>query len=327
MSYTSPARAAPTRIDVLLPTFNTITIAGEDTLRQQVNSILGQRGVTVRILIADDCSSDNTFHFLHGEYAEDPRIVLRRNSRNVGQMATVASLLKRVEAQYFAFCDHDDVWLPSKLEVTLALLIQENTDLAYTDLFLTNENLEVTAKSAMAAGGVFGVRGRCPLSVLLKNPVHGCTILGRSTLIAEALPLPEEITLHDRYFAILASCRKGLSYCDSQQIFYRQHGANSVGVVSQDLSGFWRRSQGRIRPYLSKRLASRQYYLAAWRRWDPKSKSASFLVFHARQSVAVRLLLLPCYLAIAFIGAFEIGPRAIITDAILTAISSRGRAG
>ena len=326
MSYTSPARTTPAKIDVLLPTYNTSTIAGEDTLRQQVDSILGQLGVTVRILITDDCSSDNTFDFLHGKYADDPRIILRRNSRNIGQMATLASLLKRAEAQYFAFCDHDDVWLPSKLEVTLALLIQENTDLAYTDLFLVDDNLEVTAESAMVAGGVFGVRGHRPLSVLLKNPVHGCTILCRSTLIAEALPIPKEITLHDRYFAILASCRKGLSYCDSQQIFYRQHGANTVGVVSQDLSGFWRRSQGSIRAYLSKRLATRKSYLAAWRHWDPKSKSASFLTFHARQPVAVRLLLLPCYLVIAFIGAFEIGPRAIIADAILTAISSRGRA-
>ncbi len=241
-------------------------------------------------------------------------------------MATLASLLAQVESPYFAFCDHDDVWLTSKLEVTLALLIQENTDLAYTDLFLTNENLEVTAISAMAAGGVFGVRGRRPLSVLLKNPVHGCTILGRSTLIAEALPLLEESTLHDRFFAILASCRKGLSYCDSQQMFYRQHRGNTVGVVPQDLSGFWRRSRGRIQPYLSKRLATRQSYLAAWRRWDPKSRLASFLAFHARQSVNVRLLLLPCYLVIAFIGAFEIGPRAIITEAILTTISSPDRA-
>src|ERR1700735_5516968 len=139
MSYTLPPRIIPARIDVLLPTFNTITTVGEDALRQQVDSILGQRGVTVRILIADDDSSDNTFDFLHVEYADDPRIILRRNSRNIGQMATLASLLKRVEAQYFAFCDHDDVWLPSKLEVTLALLIQENTDLTYTDLFLTNE--------------------------------------------------------------------------------------------------------------------------------------------------------------------------------------------
>jgi glycosyltransferase involved in cell wall biosynthesis len=286
---------------------------------------LGQLGVTVRILITDDCSADNTFDFLDAMYADDPRIVLRRNSRNIGQMATLASLLERVESHYFAFCDHDDVWLNSKLEVTLALLIQENTDLAYTDLFLVNENLEVTAQSAMAAGGVFGVRGRRPLAVLLKNPVHGCTILCRSTLIAEAVPLPKEITLHDRYFAILASCRKGLSYCDGRQVFYRQHGANTVGVVSQDLSGLGRRSQGRIRAYLSNRLASRQSYLAAWRRWDPKSKSASFLAFHARQPVAVRLLLLPCYLVIAFIGAFEIGPRAIIADAILTTISSPGR--
>jgi len=322
MSYTSPPRTDLTTIDVLLPIYNTITIVGEDVLRQQIDSILGQLGVTVRILITDDCSLDNTFDFLHGRYAEDPRIVLRRNSRNIGQMATLASLLERVESDYFAFCDHDDVWLTSKLEVSLAVLIREKTDLVYSDLFLVNENLEVTAESAMAAGGVFGVRGHRPLSVLLKNPAHGCTILGRSTLITEALPLPKEITLHDRYFAILASCRKGLSYCHSQQVLYRQHGANTVGVVSQDLSGLRLRSQGNIRAYLSKRLASRKAYIAAWRQWNPKSKSASFLAFHARQPVAVRLLLLPCYLATVLTGAFEIGPRAIITDAILTAISS-----
>src|ERR1700738_1337633 len=115
MSYTSPPLTALPRIDVLLPTYNTITIAGEDALRQQVDSILGQLGVTVRILITDDCSPDNTFDFLHLKYADDPRIVLCRNSRNIGQMATLASLLERVESHYFAFCDHDDVWLTSKL--------------------------------------------------------------------------------------------------------------------------------------------------------------------------------------------------------------------
>lgn len=75
--------------------------------------------------------------------------------------------------------------------------------------FLTNENLE--SHCEVSYGSRRGPRSAWPTSSfsVAENSVHRCTILGRSTLIAEALPLPEEITLHDRYFAMLASCRKG----------------------------------------------------------------------------------------------------------------------
>lgn len=59
------------QIDILMATYN-----GEKYIRQQIESILNQTYTNFRLIISDDCSTDNTRHILEEYKEKDKRIKL-----------------------------------------------------------------------------------------------------------------------------------------------------------------------------------------------------------------------------------------------------------
>jgi glycosyltransferase involved in cell wall biosynthesis len=73
------------------------------------------------IILVNDGSTDDTGEFLTQTYGEHPRIQII-HQRNRGVAAARNRGLKAARGEYIAFLDHDDVWLPEKLEKQLAAL-------------------------------------------------------------------------------------------------------------------------------------------------------------------------------------------------------------
>ena len=108
------------RVAVLMSTYN-----GEKYIKEQIDSILLQKGVDVKLYIRDDGSVDNTCNIIN-EY-DDNRIVLISDGRNLGAGVSFFTLLKYVvdidkAIEFFAFSDQDDFWFPNKIEIVLAFL-------------------------------------------------------------------------------------------------------------------------------------------------------------------------------------------------------------
>ena len=88
-------------ITVLVSTFN-----HENFIRECINSVLNQQtSVPFRVIIRDDCSTDNTRMVLQ-EYNGDPRVKLVFEEENQFQLGVrpVAALLRHVQRGYFAVC-------------------------------------------------------------------------------------------------------------------------------------------------------------------------------------------------------------------------------
>ena len=122
-----------TNVLVLLATFN-----GENFLREQIDSVLNQSCVDIRLIVADDASSDQTCVILTEEY-NFPNIELSKNLPGTGSAAnnflTMVSRLNFEEKfDYVAFSDQDDIWLPSKMEVATLSLDKNNADLYCSNL-------------------------------------------------------------------------------------------------------------------------------------------------------------------------------------------------
>ena len=127
------------RIDVLVATYN-----GEKYIREQLDSIINQTYKNIRILISDDCSKDSTPDILKEYEQKDDRIIVYTHEKNFGNyIKNFEFLLTKVESEYYALCDQDDVWLPEKIEKTFNKLKEENADLAYTDLKVVDQDLNV----------------------------------------------------------------------------------------------------------------------------------------------------------------------------------------
>ncbi len=97
------------KVVVLMSTYN-----GEKYLREQIDSILGQRDVEVSLLVRDDGSTDATLAILD-EYKTSGVLDYYCGS-NIGPARSFMHLLQNApESDFYAFSDQDDIWMDDKL--------------------------------------------------------------------------------------------------------------------------------------------------------------------------------------------------------------------
>ena len=68
-------------VSILLPTYN-----GEKYLKEQIESILNQTYKDIKLIISDDCSSDNTVNILKQYEQQDSRIEVYIQPKNMGEV-------------------------------------------------------------------------------------------------------------------------------------------------------------------------------------------------------------------------------------------------
>jgi glycosyltransferase involved in cell wall biosynthesis len=105
-------------VDVLVPCYNYARF-----LPRCVTSVLTQHGVTVRVLIIDDASTDDTQIVGRQLAAADPRVAFRRHEKNKGHIATYnEGMLDWVTADYSLVLSADDALTPGAMWRAVRLL-------------------------------------------------------------------------------------------------------------------------------------------------------------------------------------------------------------
>lgn len=105
-------------VSVIIPTYNSVK-----SLSRAIGSVLGQTHQNLELIIVDDASTDGTLDLIREHAEQDKRItyfVLGKNSG--GPVAPTNKGLEVARGEFIAFLDHDDEWMPKKLEQQLALL-------------------------------------------------------------------------------------------------------------------------------------------------------------------------------------------------------------
>lgn len=232
------------KICVLLSTFN-----GEKYLKELIDSVLKQDTkngyLQITLFARDDGSSDGTVNILK-HYAEKNLITLYDDGKpscNLGFSKSFSNLLKRApKADYYSFCDQDDVWLPKKLinAVNAFEAEDETLPLMYsTNLIVTDKDLkEITRETHLH------YTRNSPTQFeenLLQNNTYGCTIVINERLRELYLKVPvEDIKFHDYTMAVIASGAGKFIYEDNPQILYRQHDGNTIGFYKGSLKNVYR---------------------------------------------------------------------------------------
>lgn len=117
------------KVNVIMSSYN-----GERYIVEQLDSLLQQTYKNIDIFIRDDGSTDKTMDIIK-EYKEkldninNPiRIKLIDNEgKNLGYPKCFYEILRKCNnADYYFFCDQDDVWLPNKIELVVKRLEREN---------------------------------------------------------------------------------------------------------------------------------------------------------------------------------------------------------
>ena len=76
------------QIDILMATYN-----GEKYLREQIESILNQTYKNIRLIISDDCSTDQTREIIKQYEKKDSRIKVYLQEQNLGYLKNFNFLL------------------------------------------------------------------------------------------------------------------------------------------------------------------------------------------------------------------------------------------
>lgn len=214
-------------IAILMSTYN-----GEKYLKEQIESIIKQSNQDWHLYIRDDNSKDSSRTIIR-EYAEKNEKITFINADstdNVGVCRSFIALVQYAEAQYYMFCDQDDVWKTDKVDQTLNRMQQAKSllrpVLVYTDLEIVDENLT-------PLGRMYGDRVWFSfIQFLFTNCATGCTVMFNQALkqkINFSTLNYDDIYMHDWWFAMVAAQFGEVLYVNEPTINYRQHAGNVVG--------------------------------------------------------------------------------------------------
>lgn len=250
------------KVNILLSTYN-----GEQFLAEQIQSIQKQTFQDWTLLIRDDGSMDKTREIIAAFVAQDGRIrwINEADSSNLGVIKSFHRLVEHEEADYYFFSDQDDVWLPHKLERSLAEAQKYSADMplmVYMDLTVVNQELQILSESMIRSQS--GHANTELIEELTENTVTGGVAMVNHALV-QLWHQTEDILMHDWYLALLATAFGKLVYIDQPGELYRQHDNNVLGARTWS-----KRMKKWLRPQL--------LFSAYWDLIENSQKQAAFLL-------------------------------------------------
>src|SRR6202162_3210811 len=217
---------------IIIPCFNHAAFVGE-----AIESILAQSMGDLELIVVDDCSRDNSKEVIEKFVAWDLRVRSIYHEVNQGISPTRDDAIRVASGQYLAFCDADDVWMPTKLARQLDLLEKHpEHDVAYSDAAIINESgIETGARFSDQFPIPGNGSGRLFDLLCTRNFINIQTAILRRECIADAgyFADGEGIKLvDDWWFWLRVSFRHSFIYTDELLAKYRVH-QMSTGIVQR----------------------------------------------------------------------------------------------
>ncbi len=220
------------RLAILLATYK-----GERFLQEQLDSIYRQTYCDWTLYIHDDGSTDSTLRIIADNAAHHDNIIVLDYKGGTGPKDNFLGMLQRVDADYYMFCDQDDVWYDSKIEVSMRKMceLEERNSgkpvVVHTDLTVVDAGLKPLHKSFWAFEGIHPEYLTTFERLAACNVATGCTMLfNNAAKVQTVIPAPAA-HMHDAWVVACAMKNGGIvEGLPQPTIYYRQHGNNCLGA-------------------------------------------------------------------------------------------------
>lgn len=218
---------------------------GARFLPEQLDSLEAQTHQNWFLIVSDDGSTDDTVRVLKAYQAKwpDGKLIIKEGPKQ-GFCVNFMSMAcdPAIKADYYAFCDQDDVWLPTKLSASINNIQQNQEDgIPYVYCGRTtyvNENLKKIGYSPLFAFP------RTFRNALIQSIAGGNTMVfnQKTKELLEKVGIVDHPS-HDWWVYQLTTGAGGDVFYDPiPQVLYRQHqdalvgGNNSVGAKFERIS-------------------------------------------------------------------------------------------
>ncbi|WP_461877227.1 glycosyltransferase [Fusicatenibacter sp.] len=210
------------RVCIILSTYN-----GKKYVCQQLDSIFqSAEDMDIFLYVRDDGSKDDTIQILE-EYGKKNHVEIKIDAgENAGSARSFLLAIRNCpKADYYAFCDQDDVWLPKKIATAVKQIGDTEQPILWcSDYQVTDANLNVILPSALKQPIQDDVKS------MFYNNVPGCTMFFNWALMQKMRMIEiSEIRMHDIMAMNVALITGEIYFEKNPFVLYRQHGDNVLG--------------------------------------------------------------------------------------------------
>ncbi|MEP6911400.1 MAG: glycosyltransferase family 2 protein [bacterium] len=215
------------------------TYNGARYLPEQLESIAAQTCSPFELVVCDDGSSDETTQIIADFAASVPFPVdLHINKQKLGSTKNFARAIGLCDGDVIALSDHDDIWLPEKLDLIAdAFQRQPGVGLVFSDAEVIDENgnpagYSLWEKLSISRAELERLQKGAGVNELLQGAtITGATMAFRTRYRELFLPIPDDLALiHDAWIAILVAAVADVLPLSSRLVRYRQHASQQVGA-------------------------------------------------------------------------------------------------
>ena len=194
---------------------------GEKYIARQLSSILSQLHEDDEVIVSDDFPQGETKKAV--EQMCDSRIKYIEGPAQ-GVCANFENALRHCKGDIIFLADQDDVWLDNKVE-TVCKALEEN-DLVMHNAYITDSLLNKSGETCFSAHNA----NTGFLSNLIRNSFTGCCMAFRKEILAQVLPLPKGVPMHDWWIGLVV-LKKGykVSLVDEPLMLWRRHEDSVTG--------------------------------------------------------------------------------------------------
>ena len=233
-----------TEITVFMSTYN-----GSRYLRDQINSILNQEGVHVKLVVRDDGSSDETLDILN-EYVGKVVVI---SGINIGCEKSFLELLySNFKSKYYAFADQDDIWVSDKLKTAIEKIGDDEFPSLYACNLMACDEKMNPIRLVYSKSMIDSTIKRSKRDFFCN--MHGCTLVWNDSLqnIIHKYKPKREIA-HVVWVCVIGSAVGSFYIDEKEYIFYRLHEKNVSGIAMN----WWGRLRNRVKIYWGKKNPKR----------------------------------------------------------------------
>lgn len=216
-------------VNILMSTYN-----GEKYIFGQIESILNQTNVNIKLNIRDDGSNDSTKEILN-ELSKLHQNLHFNFEDNIGYKRSFMDLVytANLDCDYYAFADQDDIWLEDKMIRAIGKIGETNEPALYFSncLMVDNDLKEI------------GLLHKQPLEIssslsnrIINGFAHGCTmVMNKAAFKLIRNYKIEKALAHDYWIPLVISEFGKIIYDYESRILYRQHSNNVFGGTNISL--------------------------------------------------------------------------------------------
>lgn len=228
------------KVTILMSTYN-----GEKYISEQLDSLINQTYKNLEIVIRDDGSKDSTINIIK-EFQKKTNNITLVEGENVGFINSFFELLNiDNNADYYAYCDQDDVWMENKIERAVSFL--RKTDIKKPVLYFSNSDYydkDMNYLATAEKNKIYNFRNS-----LVECVTQGMTMVindkTRQTIINNK---PQNCLYHDWWTYMICSGFGEIVYDDESLVKYRRHNKSVTVEGKSPIQLFW----FRVRKFLVK---------------------------------------------------------------------------